>query len=415
MGTYVRYDKHIHFPVGQAGAGRAWGPPMAVCTDALAVLERAIDDVVALDPALLGERDAAIALLRDAERVAALATRAAAAFDARGEWQRGGASSAARWLARTCNLAPSVAKRRVALGRDLRVAPSVRNAWLAGEISEAHAQRLVSVRTRATASFFERDEAFLVEQAKQHRFADFQRIVGYWFQCADADGVEDRAEADRERNQAHMSQTLDSRWRLDADLDSIAGTIFNNELKRLEQELYDEDLAKAKAEAEGRGEGLYDIPRTNAQRKAAALVEMAMRSRSMPEGSRSPEPLFSVFVGYETFAGRICELANGMAVTPGSLVPYLSQAHLERIVFDTPSRVFDVGVKRRLFTGATRRAVEVRDRQCFHEFCDLPAEDCQIDHIEPYAAGGLTVERNGRAACGRHNRDRHRQPPPPVP
>src|SRR5207302_5577196 len=121
---------------------------------------------------------------------------------------------------------------------------------------------------------------------------------------------------------------------------------------------YDADLALAKAEA---GESpLYEMPRSAAQRRAAAVVEMARRSGAMPADARKPEPLFSVFVGYETFAGRICELANGMVVTPGSLVPYLSEAWLERIVFDTPSRVMDVGVTRRLFTGATRRAVEVR-------------------------------------------------------
>ncbi len=60
----------------------------------------------------------------------------------------------------------------------------------------------------------------------------------------------------------------------------------------------------------------------------------------------------------------------------------------------------NVGVRRRLFAGATRRAVEVRDRQCFSQFCDVPAEHCQIDHIQPYADGGLTTEANGRPACG---------------
>jgi hypothetical protein len=65
--------------------------------------------------------------------------------------------------------------------------------------------------------------------------------------------------------------------------------------------------------------------------------------------------------------------------------------------------------RRRLFTGATRRAVQVRDRECFHPFCDILATDCQIDHVEPYSAGGLTTQDNGRAACGFHNRDRHRR------
>jgi hypothetical protein len=123
--------------------------------------------------------------------------------------------------------------------------------------------------------------------------------------------------------------------------------------------------------------------------------------------------LFSVVVGYETFAGRICELANGAVVTPGSLVPWLDGAWAERVVFDGPGRVMNVGVRRRIFTGATRRAVEVRDRECFHEYCDDAGHGCQVDHVEPWSAGGLTVDDNGRLACGFHNRLRNGRSPPP--
>ncbi len=117
----------------------------------------------------------------------------------------------------------------------------------------------------------------------------------------------------------------------------------------------------------------------------------------------------TVLVGYETLAGRICELADGTVVSPGSLVEWLDEAWVERVVFNGASRVIDVGVATRLFTGATRRAVEVRDRQCFHETCELPAERCQIDHVQPWAAGGPTVAANGRPACAFHNRNRHRR------
>jgi hypothetical protein len=111
-------------------------------------------------------------------------------------------------------------------------------------------------------------------------------------------------------------------------------------------------------------------------------------------------------VGYETFAGPICELANGTMVTPGSLLPWLESAWIERMVFDGPSRVIDVGVRQRLFSGATRRAVEVRDRECFHPTCDVPAEQCEIDHVRPYAEGGLTTQATGRPACAFHPRHR---------
>ena len=73
--------------------------------------------------------------------------------------------------------------------------------------------------------------------------------------------------------------------------------------------------------------------------------------------------------------------------------------------------VINVGVRRRIFTGATRRAVEVRDRECFHDDCEELAERCEIDHVVPWAAGGATTQANGRVACAFHNRQRHRAPP----
>jgi len=82
-------------------------------------------------------------------------------------------------------------------------------------------------------------------------------------------------------------------------------------------------------------------------------------------------------------------------------------------VFDGPDRIENVGVRRRIFSGATRRAVEVRDRECFHEFCDIPDDGCQIDHVQPWSTGELTVDDNGRTACGYHNRRRHRRTKPP--
>ena len=71
----------------------------------------------------------------------------------------------------------------------------------------------------------------------------------------------------------------------------------------------------------------------------------------------------------------MCRLASGTVVTPGSLVPWLRDADLERIVFDGPDRVLSVS-RRREFTGALRRAIEVRDRECGHDLCDRPASEC---------------------------------------
>jgi hypothetical protein len=210
----------------------------------------------------------------------------------------------------------------------------------------------------------------------------------------------------------HLSQSFNGGWALDALLDPINGAVLAKGLGSIEQELFEADWAEARSRV-GDDVRASHLTRTPAQRRADALVEMARRAMAVPGGTRLPEPLFTVLVGYETFAGRMCELADGTVVPPGSLVRWLDKAWVERVVFQGPSRIKDVGVRRRVFAGATRRAVEVRDRECFHPLCEEPAERCEIDHVQPWAAGGLTVEANGRAACRFHNRERHRTRPPP--
>ena len=195
------------------------------------------------------------------------------------------------------------------------------------------------------------------------------------------------------------------------NLDPIGGAIFSEEHRRLEVEMFDADWAAAKARL-GREPKVDELGRTPAQRRADALVEMAVRSKSTPADARRPEPMFTVLVDYPTLRGRICQLASGGVLSPGSLVPWLDVATFERIVFAPGQRV-ECSVTSRFFTGATRRAIEVRDQSCTHEFCEVPADRCQIDHIVPYAQGGLTTQENGQVQCGFHNRLRNHQGPDP--
>ena len=65
----------------------------------------------------------------------------------------------------------------------------------------------------------------------------------------------------------------------------------------------------------------------------------------------------------------------------------MDSAYFERAIFSLGNRI-DVSVRSRFFTGGTRRAIELRDRICTHPHCYEPAENCQVDHIETYAARG---------------------------
>ena len=87
------------------------------------------------------------------------------------------------------------------------------------------------------------------------------------------------------------------------------------------------------------------------------------RWRSAPPPCRptpsAPGCLLTVLVGYETLHGRVCELSNGTVLTPGEVLPLLCEADIERAVFDSESRVIDLGRRSRLFIGGARRALEL--------------------------------------------------------
>ena len=374
----------------------------------LVELTKAIDAVCAAAPARLADAESIQDLHRQLERLNAATTRATAAFEAGGTWEADGARSAAVWLATRVRTALPAARRRLRLGRALRHMAHAEAAWLAGDIDAARVGALSEARTPVSTDCFARDEAMLVDQAARLSHRHFARALAYWCQRADPDGTEHRASGELDARRLHLSQSFGGTWVLDGVFDPIGGAVLDGALRRIEADLFQADWAEARARG-GEGVCAADLARTPAQRRADAAVEMARRAGAMPPGARLPEPLFTLFLGYETFAGRICELADGTVVSPGSLLRWLDEAWVERVVFDGPDRVKSLGVRRRLFTGAARRAIEVRDRECFHGFCEVPADDCEIDHVHPYSAGGPTVEDNGRLACGYHNRLRHRQ------
>ncbi len=382
---------------------------MADVQSALEGLELALDVLASAEPSALGDGEAVVVLHRQLARLEAVTTRAGAVFDASRSWEVDGARSAAAWIATRCHLPCEAARKSVRLGRDLRQLRAVDGAWGAGDISGIHAAMLVRAGAGKRADVFARDEELLVGHARELRFSHFCRALRYWCYRADPDGAEDEAADDHKARRVHLSEGLRGTKILDGLFEPIGGAIFQHELARLEQQLFEEDWAEARARL-GDTACAADLRRTPAQRRHDALVEMARRSAAMPGGARMPEPLFNVFVDLETLYGMLCELADGTFVTPGSLLSHLDRAWLERVVFGPASRVVDVGVRRRLFTGATRRAVQLRDRECFHEFCEEPADNCQVDHVQPYAAGGLTTQDNGRPACGFHNRGRQRGP-----
>jgi Domain of unknown function (DUF222) len=366
-----------------------------------------------------GDAESIEALHRLLSRYESFVTEASAAFEAGEQWAAEGAKTAASWISSRCRVPRASAKRRVRLARTLRHLPETARAWREGAIGTEAAQALASARRHRTAAAMARDEEMLVAQAAALGFEDFYRALSYWKQLADPDGAEASDEERRASRRVFFETSLNGMWLGQMTLDPISGSIVAGELNRIEHALFEADCAEAK-ERLGRSPRADELTRTSGQRRADALVEMATRSASAPAEGIRPAPLFSVLVGYETAYGRICELDNGTVLAPSALLPWMDSAYFERAIFSLGTRV-DVSVRARLFSGGTRRAIELRDRMCTHPHCYEPAENCQVDHIQTYARGGETTQENGRLLCGFHNRLRNqrerrgdqRQRPPP--
>jgi Domain of unknown function (DUF222)/HNH endonuclease len=372
-------------------------------------LDRAVDDLCELVPHAISGTESIITLDRLSARLEYVKTRAIGEFDASGEWKADGAKTPVAWLDTRCHIPKAEAWRLVRRARALPDLPVAAAAFAEGKIGAAQVDALVKQRTVFTEEAMAQNEALLVGYATTMKFERFCTVLGYWAEEADPLGAE-RSEAERKRRRAvSLSRNLNGMFYGRMILDAESGTIVSDELRRLEDELFEEDWAEATARL-GRAPKYDDLARTSSQRSADALVEMAMRSRSTPAGAQRPESHITFVVGFEELYGRICRIQGGPVVTPSTVVEHLDGATFERIVFAPGTRV-ECSPKSRFFVGATRRSIEVRDQECAHEYCDRPAERCQIDHIVPYADGGETTQENGRALCAFHNRLRNHGPP----
>jgi hypothetical protein len=377
----------------------------------LGELEVAVKEVAVMAAAGLADDELSetlVALRRQIDSLESSLARLGDEWNTRRVWADTGARSGAAELARRTRRPKAEWGSLLHLGRKVKRVRLVAEAWRAGDIGAAHVRRIAGSMNPRTTVAMDRDEAKLVDAALRLRFDDFCSYMSYWDLHVDPDGAALSDVERRERRRVSLDETFNGMYSGSVLLDPVSGSAVAGELDRLEQELFEADWAEAK-ERLGRDPKAGELARTPDQRRADALVEMAKRSGTAPADGRAPKPLFQLVLGSDQFR-HLCELANGRVVSPEAVVPWIGEADLERYLFAAyGERVISVS-RRRSFTGALRDLIKVRDRRCFHPSCDMRADRCQVDHIEPWAAGGLTAQDNGRLACGFHNRNRGRPP-----
>ena len=80
-----------------------------------------------------------------------------------------------------------------------------------------------------------------------------------------------------------------------------------------------------------------------------------------------------------------------------------SDSTIRRLVTDPVGTVIDIGRAHYTPTTLQQRLVQLRDGRCRFPGCTTRAETCEIDHAQPWDAGGATDLANLGALCKRHH------------
>ncbi|MGN7965939.1 DUF222 domain-containing protein [Microbacterium sp. 22179] len=155
------------------------------------------------------------------------------------------------------------------------------------------------------------------------------------------------------------------------------------------------------------GSMVDDRSRAQKQHDAlAAALGIAARHSDMPSlGGAAPTLVVSV-IAEDYASGRGWAQVDGID-TPVSLATARHTAcggSIQRVTSDPTGRIIGIDSTDRVFTVHQRRAITLRDRECFIPGCHVPAAWCEIHHVTEHSRGGPTSTDNGVTLCWHHHR-----------
>jgi hypothetical protein len=102
------------------------------------------------------------------------------------------------------------------------------------------------------------------------------------------------------------------------------------------------------------------------------------------------------------------ELSTGGRISAAEARRLACNAGVIPAVLGGRSEILDWGRERRLFQPAQRKAMQVRDRTCRADGCDIPAAWCEAHHAnKPWSRGVRTDLRDGLLLCAFHHHRAH--------
>jgi len=148
--------------------------------------------------------------------------------------------------------------------------------------------------------------------------------------------------------------------------------------------------------------------RTADQRRLDALMEVIRRYTTSGEAPANggDRPRVNLLLDLRTLTGGLKPavlLESGAQISAEQARVLACDADILPIVCNGTSQPLDVGRQQRLFSGALRAALAVRDRGCAFPGCDRAPRDCDAHHLVPWWDGGETSIANGALLCRYHH------------
>lgn len=147
--------------------------------------------------------------------------------------------------------------------------------------------------------------------------------------------------------------------------------------------------------------------RSAATRRADALIEAVRRGVSAPgemPKSEKAQVIVTIPLAHLQEECRGAGLTmNGDLLSPAVVRRMACDARIIPLVLGSRGEVLDIGLGDRFFTPTQRKAVWHRDRQCTFPGCTIPAQWCDVHHVQWWSRGGPTDFANAALLCGRHH------------
>lgn len=148
------------------------------------------------------------------------------------------------------------------------------------------------------------------------------------------------------------------------------------------------------------------------RRRLIGLMALLMTNRTTDS---QPEPGFgsaqvSIVMNWEKMQRQAQDFAvtsSGIPLSPGEVRAALCTAGIYPLVLNGASLPLDLGRTQRLFSKAQGRAIRAAYRGCSYPGCSMPAERCELDHLDPWEKGGRTDIDSADLNCPIHHIGRH--------